>query len=269
MTEQGILYVATGESYRAEAAYSALSARAVMPGLPITLISDSPGDSAAFDETLLLADPRFDFQDKIRGIGMSPFHRTIFLDSDTYIAADISDLFILLDRFDLAAAHSVGRENVPIPGIPYAFSELNTGVLAFKKSVEWESLVSKWLARYLADRDRMDHREGRELAGDQVAFRELVYYSDLRLAILPPEYNCRYDAGFLFGEARVIHQRSDGPEIAKSAAMLNSVSGKRVHLADHPDAIIRRWTVIDHGIGENSVLLRALLREEEGNHSSR
>ena len=263
MTDHGILYVATGVTYREEATFSARSARVAVPDVPITLVSDAASEDDVFSDTIILADAQFGFEDKIRGIALSPYTRTIFLDSDTYVAADIRDLFMLLDRFDVAAAHSVGRVNVPIDGIPYAFTEPNTGVLAFKRSDEWDALCEAWLAGYRRDRDNLDHAEGRKLAGDQVAFRELVYHSDLRLATLPPEYNCRYDAGYLHGEARVIHQRSDGPEIAKSAKILNSVEGKRVHLAHHPNAITERWQTVDHGIGENEVFMLALERHDD------
>lgn len=50
MIEHGILHVATGERYREEAAFSARSARAVMPDAPITLVSDAASEDEVFGE---------------------------------------------------------------------------------------------------------------------------------------------------------------------------------------------------------------------------
>ena len=71
----------------------------------------------------------------------SPYDLTIFLDTDTVINHDITDMFDILETFDLVAAHDLARkrkkysEAIPEYGrIPYSFSEVNTGVLAYRKS---------------------------------------------------------------------------------------------------------------------------------------
>lgn len=35
----------------------------------------------------------------------SPFEHTIFLDTDTFVCGDFSELFDLLDHFDIAMSH--------------------------------------------------------------------------------------------------------------------------------------------------------------------
>jgi hypothetical protein len=66
----------------------------------------------------------------------SPFKRTLYLDSDTEVVGDISDLFDLLDRFDVGLAHDFTRKRLrwsrAIPEyseIPYGLSEMNGGVI--------------------------------------------------------------------------------------------------------------------------------------------
>lgn len=258
MSDFGVIYVATGERYQAEAVVSAASLKQASPGIAATLITDSSDPVDPFDQVIVLDDPRHDFVDKIRGIRMSPYHRTVFLDSDTYVCDDISDLFDLLGRFDVAAAQAVLRVNVPIEGIPYAFTEPNTGVLGFRKSPAWEAFSAEWLALYERDREtlRGGSWEGKALSGDQAAFRKLLYHSDLRLATLASEYNCRFDAGYLHGRVKILHQRASQAELQKTAAILNSAAGKRVHLTHHPRSRRITWRTVDgRGESENVTLL--------------
>jgi hypothetical protein len=83
--------------------------------------------------------------------------------------------------------------------VPYAFTELNTGVLAFRKTPRWDAFCQNWLDLY--EREcfvlHAGTWEGKRMAVDQPAFRELLYHSDLRFTTLPSEYNCRFDAGCL------------------------------------------------------------------------
>jgi hypothetical protein len=262
MPDFGVIYVATGERYRAEAVVSAGSLKAASPGIHTTLITDTSNPVLPFDQVLSLVNPRHDFVDKIRGIQMSPYQGTVFLDSDTYVCDDISDLFDLLTRFDVAAGHSVLRVNVPIEGIPYAFTEPNTGVLGFRNSPAWDAFCADWLALYQRDRDtlRGGSWEGKSLAGDQAAFRELFYHSELRLATLAPEYNCRFDAGYLHGRVKILHQRASQAELERTAAILNSAAGKRVHLTHHPRGKRVRWHTADGRGGSEDVVLLALER---------
>jgi hypothetical protein len=262
MPDFGVIYVATGERYRAEAVVSATSLKATSPGIPATLITDLSDPIIPFDQVIVLDDPRHDFVDKIRGIQMSPYQRTVFLDSDTYICDDITDLFDLLERFDVAAGHSILRVNVPIEGIPYAFTESNTGVVGFRKSPAWEAFCADWLALYERDREtlRGGSWEGKSLSGDQAAFRELLYHSDLRLATLAPEYNCRFDAGYLHGRVKILHQRASEAELKQTSAILNSAAGKRIHLSHHPQGKRVRWRTADGRGSDEDVIMLALER---------
>jgi hypothetical protein len=62
---------------------------------------------------------------------------------------------------------------------PTPFAELNSGVIAVRRSSATQSLLRRWADAV---------REG-DLPRDQPALRELLWESDLRLAILPEEYN--------------------------------------------------------------------------------
>ena len=151
----GVIYVASGARYLAEAARSCASLKRVMPGIETALYTDTPADGAIalFDHVLPLPSARHTCGDKLIPLLDVPFDRAIFLDSDTYVARPIDDLFQLLDQFDFAIAHEPCRWggrgwSLTYPTCPPAFCELNTGVFAFKKGIAWEQLVRQWQAAY-------------------------------------------------------------------------------------------------------------------------
>jgi hypothetical protein len=209
---RGILYVATGPVCRAEAAVSARSVKLVWPDLPIAIATDGPVESTWFDRIDIIPEEPDNIA-KVRHITRSPFERTLFLDTDTYCLAPLPELFDLLDHFDLAAAHEAGRFStrweagtevfIQAGDVPKCFPELNSGVVAFRRQANVFKVFERWLA--LAEQARtapVPHTQ------DQPAFRRAVYESDLRIAVLPPEYNFRLIiSGFARGMIKLIHGR--------------------------------------------------------------
>jgi hypothetical protein len=117
--QKGILYVATGARYVEEARSSARSVRACNPGLPICLVTDqsiepdadfdivrdvheTPSGTAAGPENYLALD-RVAYYRKILPLVGSPFEKTLFLDTDTWVGDSLEDLFTLLDSFVLSS----------------------------------------------------------------------------------------------------------------------------------------------------------------------
>ena len=47
---------------------------------------------------------------KVDFITSSPFKKTLYLDSDTVVVRDITDIFDSLDRFDVAVTHDYARK---------------------------------------------------------------------------------------------------------------------------------------------------------------
>jgi hypothetical protein len=178
----GVVFVATGAGYVALAADAAASLRRVSPTLPIDLFTDAPADLPVFDRVHILENPWR--RSKIDGLRLSRFERTLFLDADVKALAPVDDVFELLDRFDIALAHDQMR-NGDWPNKtwrrmpPNAFAELNSGVIALRRSDRTDAFLRRWAE---AVRES-DHPR------DQPALRELLWESDLRLAILPEEYN--------------------------------------------------------------------------------
>ncbi len=183
----GVLSVAGGEDYVDLAIQSARSLRAHNPGVAIDLVTDLPENlpRGLFDRVTACYD--MDPREKLRAMPKSRFERTLFMDCDTVIVAPLGDLFDILKRFECALTHDVrrdwgmirqGRDHVT----PYAFPQHNSGVFLYRKSEAMLAFLHEWATRFFADA---------EVKRDQVILKDLLWESDLRYYVLPPEFNLR------------------------------------------------------------------------------
>jgi hypothetical protein len=189
---QGILYIAAGAKYIRAAVRSAETVRKHSPGLAIHLYADWPAHGFDFGSspapfTSVATIDRPHRRSKVDLISRTPFDRTLYLDTDTALNADVRDVFRVLDRFDLALCHA-HRRNTPdrlAPwrlALPRAFPQYNGGVILFKRSASVMAFLEEWRRAF--------HEAG--FNQDQRTLRELLWLSDLRFAALPPEYNVRF-----------------------------------------------------------------------------
>jgi len=184
--DRGVIYVATGPDYRALAEASARSLQAVEPGLAVDLFTDDVAAMAPglFDRIHEIADPHP--RSKLACMAETRFERTLFLDADTLVLNPLGDLFDLLERFDLALAHDVRRASDLIrEGVaevtPYAFPQLNSGVVLYRRSVAMLEFLAEWARRFAEAGARRD----------QPVLKDLLWRSDIRFYVLPPEFNLR------------------------------------------------------------------------------
>jgi len=187
--DKGVIYVARGPSYFDLAVASAQSLREMNPGFSVDIFTDQPVPpgspaTALFDQVHPLPDGPA--RAKIVCLAMSRFARTLYLDCDTLVVKPFGDLFDILHRFELAVAHDMRRISPLIrehhaERTPYAFPQLNCGVLLFRRSAASDAFFAEWSRRYL--------EAGK--ARDQVTFKDLIWSSDIRFYVLPPEFNLR------------------------------------------------------------------------------
>ena len=183
----GVIYVATGPEYLDLARASCESLKAHEPGLAADLFTDRPDLALGgpFDQVHPV--PRVHDRAKLDCLPLTRFERTLFLDSDTLVLRAFGDLFDLLDRFECAIAHDVRRASDLIRAgqretTPYAFPQMNSGVLLYRRSAAMWRFLAEWAARF---HDSPDVRR------DQVILKDLLWSSDLRFYVLPPEFNLR------------------------------------------------------------------------------
>jgi len=182
---EGVIYVATGEAYRALAVASAASLRGHESERAIDLFTDAPGAAGlgVFDRVHPV--PRVHARAKLDCLALSRFERTLFLDCDTRILAPLGDLFDILERFDLALAHDMRRASGLIRAgqvpTPYAFPQMNSGVLLYRLTAPVRALFGEWARRFHETAARRD----------QPILKDLLWESDIRFYVLPPEFNLR------------------------------------------------------------------------------
>jgi lipopolysaccharide biosynthesis glycosyltransferase len=186
----GIIYIAFGRRYVDEAIFSAATVRSFAP-ISTTIFTDIDVKDGCFD-TVVKISPEHK-RAKVDFLSQSPYDRTLYLDSDTRIMFDISEMFDVLDKFDFAACHDLARKSYhwgkKIPdydAIPYAFPEYNGGVLLYKKSPRMDAFLESWRHYFYKNRELTNGK-------DQASFRIALWNSDLSIHSLPFEYNVRPD----------------------------------------------------------------------------
>jgi len=221
---RGIIYSATGAQYAREAVTSATSSLRFNQ-IPHLIFCDVPLDAQiAGLEYCQFSSCGNPFLDKINNIRRSPFIETIFLDTDTYVLGNLDEVFDLLKRFDLAAAHTPGYTKGPDFGQSEAFYDFNTGVIAYRTSGNVLALLDNWEKAFLYFANSPDFRQW---LADQHAFRRVIWESAAAFYVLPPEYNCRIQFHMrLVGAAKILHGRSLDYEA--NAKLLNAERGARV-----------------------------------------
>ena len=182
----GVIFVATGLGYVELAQQAARSLRATNPNIPVDLFTDltEAGGNEVFDEvhSVPSSHPRV----KIECMPLARFERVLFLDCDVMVLADLGDLFELADRFPLSLAHDVRRRSALIReghahNTPYAFPQHNSGVMVYRNDAEMADFFAEWKRRY----------DTAEVERDQIVLKDLLWESDLRFYVLPPEFNLR------------------------------------------------------------------------------
>lgn len=212
----GFAYAATGHRYVQMAVQSAWSLRRHHPDLPIDLFADISVTDPVFDRVYSV---EVSSRPKMEALYRSRFARTVLLDADTIIVAPISDVFELLENFDIVAAHDPLRNSVHARRsyrqvIPSAFPQINSGLLGVRKSRRTDDFLTRWATAF------QDHGIG----VDQPSLRELLWAETvLRLGVLPAEYNfwdiAMLDAlNPLHAAPRVLHSYRFGqPEVMAKA----------------------------------------------------
>lgn len=204
MGTRGVVYVAFGDRFVAEAVHSVDSLRRHCPGLPAVLFTDRPAHGAPFDEVRVVEVGHI--RAKVDLLAQSPFDQSLYLDSDTRVVHDLRDVYEVLDRFDLAMCHDFARKretmsrHIPeYAAIPYAFSEFNGGVILYGNSEAARRFLELWRQRF--------HQYREQTKGwDQASLRVAAWESRARILTLPPEFNVRSEAV----RRRVAKQRLPG-----------------------------------------------------------
>jgi hypothetical protein len=234
----GAIYILTQDARYVPLALGSLATvKRAMPDLPVTFLSQFPVSSPLIDRVIPVVPTRDGFYDKTRLMRESPYDRTLFIDADIYAVKPFPEMFDLLDRFDCAATHEEYLDTdwfhrYPRLDIPASFPEFNTGILLFKRSPQMDEVLKKWEALYA---DYLRQKPDQPI-NDQPFFRAAIYESDVRIATLPREYNCKFRGqGYLNGPVKLLHghieYQFDARQLSQAIAALNASERPRVYIA--------------------------------------
>jgi len=188
----GYVYIASnnaggvrGTNYVNESIFSAKSLKAIHPHANITLFTNKEYPNLEVFNNVVIVDIKLRSKQDI--LHMSTYDKTIYIDTDTYINDNVDELFGLFDKFELFASHDYARKrNFSIPeymAIPASFGELNGGVFGFKKCDNFTRLIELWKHYF--------HKYQKVTPWDQPSFRIACWESDIKLYVVPYEYNRR------------------------------------------------------------------------------
>jgi len=210
---RGYLYIATGEKYIKECENSVSSLRRYDPEAHVSLITNRKIHSQHFNEIIImesLDDSSWKswLNSYILGLLNSPYEKTFYLDSDTWFFDSCTELFDLLEYFDMLAALAPSDVSLPVidskiikGAYPY-----NAGLLVFKKNKRVDRFLESW------------HQISTDKYGiyktDQPAFMEAFLLNDINIYVLQSIYNFRTPSftSALPGKIKVIHGRHKNPD---------------------------------------------------------
>jgi hypothetical protein len=266
MKSNGIVYAAVGNKFLQEAIISATSLKKYEPDIHITIFTNEKFANKTFDNVIQIINPDNWRNGKLYAFKHTPYNRTIFLDTDTVICNRFSEIFSLLDRFDMAACMSELYGQLiynysELSHLGDSFPEINSGVVAFKKSKSWDSFLDDWIKIYQSQRTYNIQKRILKTA-DQPSFRLALYKSDLKYHILPPTYNTRFFGGFISGKVKIIHGRFWNFEIAQH--LLNQSSKPRAFIVSKENIKILEYIEKSYGYKKMKVLQYFTLLRHEG-----
>lgn len=198
MYKNGIVYIAFNMNKKAdhskEVIHSVKSIKKIHPKLNVTLFTDEKSEISEkyFDNIKIL--PINDTREKQNLLfEHTPYTNTLYLDSDTELINPITESFLLMERFDIAACIDHCRIDMnrvrlwdQYGMIPDGFSEFAGGVIMFRKTKTVEKFFKLWQKNY----KRWCEVSGK--VNDQPSFRVSLWEcEDLKLHTLPPEFNIR------------------------------------------------------------------------------
>jgi len=246
-SSRGVLYVAVGASHLAEARASAASVKRIMPELSTAVFTDVDCAFEEFDHVRQLEIERFTYSVRIDCLRRTPFDRTLHLDTDTRLADNVSEVFRMLDAFDVGGVSSPNKPPWGNEDVPECFPQINGGVILYRRTEGVVAWLGAWLALYEEDKargeERLTKRVAKTFPTDQPSLRITLYKSGLRVAFLPVEYNCRFRMpGYLVGKVKIVHGAAS--QIDGAEKVLNASTGSRIHYQNRLGRVVvkpGRW----------------------------
>lgn len=198
---QGVLYIAFGDKYVEELRGAVKSLRQVSPNLGVAVVTDEVIDDLQ-GVHFIIRPPIRSLESKPTYLGSTPFAQTMFLDTDTFVARDITPLFGLLDFYDFCAQWGGARFGSE-DGLD-CHARIHSGMMLFRHSDALVTVFEHWLALYKEEQ----RGTGEHNLADERSLTESLARSTLRLGVLPSYVQIGLNAPWVFfAPPMVLHGR--------------------------------------------------------------
>ena len=227
----GVIYIAVVKdggniekavySHLRMARLTAISLKEMHPGMKMTLFTNlptEPSDLLLFDDIKTSSGPLGNlWAYKHKCLENTPYDRTLHIDADTYVMDNVSEVFDVLDVFDLAIPISTWYMKNDNVNIPMCFPELAGGFFTWMNNDRMKSFFGQ-----ISDICRENDSNN-----DEWVIKEVLYNSNIRFFILPDEYNCLVrHPNYLYGNIKIAHGRID--TLKEEANAINRVRGMKL-----------------------------------------
>ncbi|MFT3670966.1 hypothetical protein [Aestuariivirga sp.] len=221
----GVVYACSDVRWFEETVLSAMSVAHFMPRLarefyaPEELINNVSIPPNAFTKVVALKSVKVAHRPRFEALMMTGLDVALFLDGDTMLTEPIPEVFGILEHFDIGltiapqlhaqSAIEKGLHEV-LPKVSLALPEYNSGFFLARVDDRFRAFTKNWLGLF-------ERSLAHGIALDQPSLRIAVATSDLRVAVLPNNYNFRANTlQSVVGKVKVLHAHANLPEIAKS-----------------------------------------------------
>lgn len=213
--------------YYKQACDSVQSLKEQMP-FHTTVFTDAPNswDWSSFNKVERLKLEGLDWMiAKIYALRQAPYDYCVYLDADTFVCHDLTNLFDLVkDRFDIAFTHDSGKPSrYPTEDVPKDFPGYSAGVIAMKRNKTSMNFLDEWERTFHRHKEQYEHlRKAPDRHPAQPSFRLALYHSNIQFVSLPRrEYNCPFWSGFVHQKVKVLHLRSSYKKMRRFARIIN------------------------------------------------
>lgn len=201
--DEGVVYIVftntknknlASNHYFKELEVSVNSLKSIHMKLPVTLLTDEDVKIDGIDNVIKIEPTSMRMKHTLL-FPLSPYRRTLYLDSDTKIVGPIDEIFDLLDNFDLAATQDLIRKDERkskkyrhYAEIPDGFPEYGGGVLLFESNMNTSDFFERWMKNFEIWYNLTG--EMRDQPSLRVSIWECISRG-LKFHTLPPEFNVR------------------------------------------------------------------------------
>ncbi len=142
---RGVLYIAFGNQWVEETKRSIRSLRTVSD-IPVAVITDAPWQGPDEPDHFVEHQAIPGFASKPELMALTPFENTLFIDTDTYVASDVTPAFGLLSHYDMGV-HFFGPMLKIQPDL-MCHPQCNSGVILYKKNEVVLDVFRRWAEEY-------------------------------------------------------------------------------------------------------------------------